>query len=291
MGLKAGWLGLFIFVWLIGAFLGSTFEYQSAEGNAGVAYSTGTATFTTGSQWVTSGGGAVWTIAMEDGNIKADADTSWTKIKHVGGGYLQNGGGIVADTPLTLVVGANLITVDTLGNLIITLPVGNTGTATSGVCTVSGSPVALVAGTNVINCTGVVGTINIVTAGSTVMFLYSPYLGTGGVGVTYTMAVSPGWAGTGTAGYTTGQDPISTLEYLTDISNVFQKTQLLGNIPLPVPNGEYFKTAFNVVTWQWSFLADYQMFYWIFCTPFVIMGILSLILLVYGIISGNLTFT
>ena len=40
MGLKAGWLALFLFVWTIGAFLGSTFEYQSAEGAAGVDYMT-----------------------------------------------------------------------------------------------------------------------------------------------------------------------------------------------------------------------------------------------------------
>jgi len=46
MGLKAGWLALFIFVWLIGAFLGSTFEYQSTENSSGMAYSTGTANFT-----------------------------------------------------------------------------------------------------------------------------------------------------------------------------------------------------------------------------------------------------
>lgn len=287
MGLKAGWLALFIFVWLIGAFLGSTFEYQSATGDAGVSYTTGTATFTTGSNWVTSGGGAAWTSAMEGGNIKADADTTWTKIKHVGGGYIYNGTGEISDSPDTLDVGANAITVTQLGTLYIVLPAGNTGTAVSGACTVSGSPVALVAGTNTISTTGIAGGITVNTVGSTVIFLYSPYTGAGGAAIAYTMAVSPGWSGSGGAGY--DESPITTLEYLTNVSNAFQRLPLLGNIPLPVPNGEYFKSAFKVITWQWSFMVDADMFYWIFCAPFVVMGVLSMILLVYGIISGNLT--
>jgi len=288
MGLKAGWLALFLFVWIIGAFLGSTFEYQSASGDAGVAYSTGTATFTTGSNWVTSGGGAAWTSAMEGGNIKADADTAWTKIRHVGGAFLYNGTGNVDDTPLTLDVGANAVTVDGVGTLYIVLPVGNTGTAASvgGGGTVTGSPVALVAGTNTITVT-TTGAITVTIVGNTVIYLYSPYTGAGGAGVAYTMAVSPGWAGSGSGGY--DQSPITTLEYLTNISNAFQRLSILGNIPLPVPNGEYFKSAYKVVTWQWSFLEDYAMFYWIFCAPFVVMGVLSMILLAYGILTGNLT--
>jgi hypothetical protein len=206
MGLKAGWLALFLFVWIIGAFLGSTFEYQSSEGDAGVAYSTGTATFTNGSTTVT-GAGTTWVAAMEDGNIKADTDAIWTKIETV-----------VNNTELTL---------------------------------------------------------------------YSPYTGTGGAGLAYTMAVSPGWAGTGSGGYS--ESPVTTLEYLTNLSNAFQRLPLLGNIPLPIPNGEYFKAAYKVVTWQWSFMDGYEMIYWIFFAPFVVMGVLSMILLVYGIISGNLT--
>jgi len=296
MGLKAGWLALFIFVWIIGAFLGSTFEYQSAAGNAGVAYSTGTATFTTGSNWVTSGGGAVWTRGtppdyddgMQGGNIKADADTTWTKIKHVGGGYIYNGTGKITTTPTTLDVGANAITVTQLGTLYIVLPVGNTGTATSGAfCLVTGSPLALAAGTNAISTTGAVGGITITTVGTKQIYLFSPYTGAGGAGIAYTMAVSPGWAGSGSGGY--AQSPTSTLEYITNISNAFQRLSFLGNIPLPVPNGEYFNSVYKVLTWRWSFLDDYDMFYWIFCAPFVVMGVLSMILLVYGVLTGNLT--
>jgi hypothetical protein len=95
------------------------------------------------------------------------------------------------------------------------------------------------------------------------------------------------WAGTGTGGYT--DTPITTLQYLMNISNAVQRFPVLGGIPLPVPNTEYFSTMYKVVTWQWSFLEGYSMFYWLFCAPFAMMGVLSLILLVYGIITGNLT--
>lgn len=287
MGLKAGWLALFLFVWLIGAFLGSTFEYQASGSTAGVSYSTGTATFTNGSDVVTSGGGAVWTTAMEGGNIKGNADGIWVKIRHVGGGYIRNNGGTIATSPATLAIGANAITVTQLGQIAIVLPTGSNGTAVGGVCTVVGSPVALVAGTNIISTTDVVGGITVNVVGATVMFLYSPYVWTGGAGLAYTIQPSPGWVGSGTGGYTSS--PTTKLGYLLNLSNAVQRIELLGAIPFPIPNGEYFKAVFEVITWRWSFLTDYGMFYWIFCVPFVVMGVLSMILLVYGVLTGNLT--
>ncbi|KKN79352.1 hypothetical protein LCGC14_0341340 [marine sediment metagenome] len=207
MGLKAGWLALFTFVWIIGAFLGSTFEFQSADAPQGQSYSTGTATFTTGSQTVT-GAATVWVAGMEDGRIQSTTDLAWYKIETV-----------VNNTELTL---------------------------------------------------------------------YALYAEAGGAGHNYTMQPTPGWAGSGTGGYS--QSPVTTLEYLLNVSNAVQRLPLLGNVPLPVPNGEYFKTAFKVLTWQWSFLDGYDMFYWIFLAPFCIMGVLSMILLVYGVITGNVTF-
>lgn len=95
------------------------------------------------------------------------------------------------------------------------------------------------------------------------------------------------WAGSGTGGYTTS--PITKMEYLMSISNAITSTEVLGFIPMPIPNSEYFKTVYEVVTWQWSFMDGYEMFYWIFCAPFVMMGVLSLLLLVYGVLTGNLT--
>jgi len=211
MGLKAGWLALFVFVWVIGAFLGSTFDYQSSAGEAGLAYSDGTATFTTGSTTVT-GAGTNWVAAMEDGNIKADADTTWTKI----------------------------LSIDAVNQLT----------------------------------------------------LYSPYTGAGGVGVAYTMSVTPGFVGSGTGGY--AYTPSTTLGTLMSAFNAVQRNPVVGTVSL-VTNGEFWKAAYKIVTWQWSFLLNpdgtmaYGLFYWIFCMPFVIMGMLSVFLLAYGIITGNLS--
>jgi len=208
MGLKAGWLALAVFVWIIGAFLGSTFEYQSTSGAAGMAYSTGTANFTTGSENVT-GAGTIWNNAlMAGGLMKCDDDGIWYKIASVNS--------------------------------------------------------------------------------TTKLSLTAVYAQVGGAGKAYTMQASPGWAGNGTGGYAIA--PVTKLGYLLDISNAVQRIELLGAIPFPVPNGKYFDTVFEVITWQWSFMDGYAMFYWIFCAPFIIMGVLSLILLVYGILTGNLAF-
>jgi hypothetical protein len=80
-----------------------------------------------------------------------------------------------------------------------------------------------------------------------------------------------------------------------DISNAVQRYSVLGNIPLPIPNGEYFQAAFDVLTWKFAFLYNpdgtmaYGMFYWLFLAPFAVMGVLSMVLIVFGIITGNLT--
>jgi len=95
------------------------------------------------------------------------------------------------------------------------------------------------------------------------------------------------WAGTGTGGYE--QSPITTLSYLMNVKNAFQNNEILGVIPMPMPNGEYFNTAYKVATWQWSFLDGYEMFYWVFCAPFAIMGLMSLVLLAYGFLTGNIS--
>ena len=208
MGLKAGWIALFLFVWIIGAFLGSTFEYQDTTDAAGQAYTEGDAAFTYNSATVT-GVATTWVADMEDGIIKNNNDDLWYKI-------------------------------DTVVN-------------------------------------------------NTQLILTAVYAGTGGVAAPYTMAASAGWAGTGTGGYS--QSPVTTLSYLADFSNVISRTQMLGIIPLPTPNGEYFDAVGKVITWRWSFVEDYDMLYWILFFPFVAMGVLAVIVIVFNVIAGNLPFT
>lgn len=74
---------------------------------------------------------------------------------------LTNGSGTATGSPIALKPALNNIDVTGLGTFTIVLPTGWTGTAESDVCTVNGSPVALVAGSNVITTSGVVGNIKV----------------------------------------------------------------------------------------------------------------------------------
>lgn len=77
---------LFIFMfmlYLIGMFLGSSYEYQNTAEAAGVAYTTGTATFTNDSTTVTGSGTSWDNSTMAGGIIKLDADDVWCKISSV----------------------------------------------------------------------------------------------------------------------------------------------------------------------------------------------------------------
>ncbi len=204
MGLRAGWLALFVFVWLIGAILGSTFDYQGGTAS-GMSYSTGNATFTIGSANV-SGNGTTWSNAlMAGGVIKFNADNRWYKILSVNS-------------------------------------------------------------TTLLNLTAVYGQA-------------------GGTGA-YTMQAVPGWTGNGTGGYAVA--PVTKLEFLMNMSNVLQQKPVLGSLSLPMPNTEYFGTAWDVVMWRWSFMTDYPLFYWVFCAPFVIMGVLAIVMIIYQTIFGSL---
>jgi len=212
MGLKAGWLALFIFVWVIGAYLGSTYDFQNTGSETGLSYTTGTANFTQGSTGVL-GIGTTWVATMEDGLIKSNSDGVWVKI------------------------------------------------------------LAVVNPTNI-----------------TLYSLY-PIVPTG-VGL-YTMKPSQGWAGSanGTGGYS--EAPNTTLGTIMNAWESIQRNPL--NTISVIFNPSIWGAIYKVMTWQWSFMLNpdgtmaYGMFYWIFLFPFVSMGFLSVILLTYGIITGNLS--
>jgi hypothetical protein len=213
MGLKAGWLALFIFVWVIGTYLGSTYDYQNTSASSGSLYSTGTATFTQGSTGVV-GIGTAWVTSMEDGVMKSNTDGVWVKI-------------------LTVVNPTNIT-------------------------------------------------------------LYSLYPAAGGAGMAYTMQPTPGWVGIGTGGYS--EAPTTTLGAIMEAKDAIQKNPVVGSISV-ITNGKLWSAVYKIITWQWIFMQNpdgsqaYGMFYWIFLFPFVAMGFLSVILLTYGIITGNLTWS
>jgi len=77
------------------------------------------------------------------------------------GGTVTSGEATVVGSPVTLVEGANTITIGALGatgTFTIELENGTTGTATEGTATIAGSPVDLVSGTNTLTAT-VIGTV------------------------------------------------------------------------------------------------------------------------------------
>jgi len=85
----------------------------------------------------------------------------------------------------------------------------------------------------------------------------------------------------------------NTLDYLFDIKNMTQKLEVLGfETPIPIPNGEWFSTAFEVMTLRFSFIVDeYEMIWWILIMPIALMGLLSMVLLGVGLIRGNIAWS
>lgn len=83
----------------------------------------------------------------------------------------------------------------------------------------------------------------------------------------------------------------SKLDFLFDIKNASQKLEILGfETPIPIPNGEWFNTAFEVITLRFSFIInDYEMVWWILLMPISMMGMLGMVLLGVGLIRGNIT--
>jgi hypothetical protein len=97
------------------------------------------------------------------------------------------------------------------------------------------------------------------------------------------------WAGSSTGGY--DESPATTLDYILNVTNSFQRVPFF-NITIPIPtNSQYWDSIYKVITWRWSFMEDYTMIWWLFCAPFVAMGIFSFIMIAYGIVTGNLSWS
>jgi len=77
------------------------------------------------------------------------------------GAILANGTGVAAGAPITLTEGLNDVNVTTVGTFTIALNRGTSGNVTSDVCTVTGSPVAIVSGNNNITTTAPIGNIEV----------------------------------------------------------------------------------------------------------------------------------
>jgi hypothetical protein len=86
-----------------------------------------------------------------------------------------------------------------------------------------------------------------------------------------------------------GSGQVTDIEYLMNYKNAVQTINVLGVIPLPVPNGKYFEALFGIMLLRFSFLVDNPygtMFWLVFCMPLAIMGMLGLVLTFINIIRG-----
>ena len=80
------------------------------------------------------------------------------------GNFVTNKTGALSASPFTLVTyGANTVTVNSLGTFTVVLSPSTSGIATSGACTVTGSPLTLNPGSNTITTTGSTGSFTITT--------------------------------------------------------------------------------------------------------------------------------
>lgn len=128
---------------------------------------------------------------------------------------------------------------------------------------------------------------------TTHLTLAAAYTELGGSG-TYTMAPSGAFGGS----MTTPQEGEETdLTYVLNIKNAIQLLPVLGPIPLPVPNSKYFEALWRMITLDVPFLQEkdaddnYTGYYYVqlFLYVFAFLGVLSLVLLVVGIFTGNVT--
>jgi hypothetical protein len=121
---------------------------------------------------------------------------------------------------------------------------------------------------------------------ATTLVLSAAYTGDGGSGA-YSMQASGAW---GHSLSTEDEEANTDLEYVLNYKNATMQLPVMGGIPMPIPNPEYFKAWGRIITLTVPFLQQsgymiVQYFLW----AFAVMGILSLVLLVMGIITGNIT--
>ncbi len=85
----------------------------------------------------------------------------------------------------------------------------------------------------------------------------------------------------------------NTLDFLFNVQNSITKLEVFGfEVPVPIPNGKWFSTAFRVMTLRFSFIVDnYEMVWWIILMPIALVGIMGMVLLGISIVRGNIAWS
>jgi len=99
----------------------------------------------------------------------------------------------------------------------------------------------------------------------------------------WTFDGSAAWAGTG--GYSAS--PVATLQSVIASAEAHQSLPLIGKIAFVVFNPNFYSALFGIATLQFTFMTGLGFIYFLVITPFAVLSIISLGLLIYGIIRGN----
>lgn len=89
-----------------------------------------------------------------------------------------------------------------------------------------------------------------------------------------------------------GAGQISDVQYLLNYKNAVQTIDVLGVIPLPVPNANYFKVMFSILFLRFSFLVTnpYGEFFWyFFLLPIALIGVVGAIMTFLALVRGNIS--
>lgn len=93
------------------------------------------------------------------------------------------------------------------------------------------------------------------------------------------------WAGTG--GYAIS--PVTSLQYIIGSAQAHQQLPLIGKIAFVIFNPNFYTALFGIATLQFTFMTGLGFIYFLVITPFAVLSIVSLGLLIYSIIRGNVT--
>jgi len=107
------------------------------------------------------------------------------------------------------------------------------------------------------------------------------------LGSTYDYNNSPTtWAGSGTGGY--AENPQTTMNNLGQANQATQQLPLVGPVSFIVAGANFFMSLFKILTWQFSFVQNFAIVSWIL-TAFGVMGLASLVILLFSLIRGNVS--
>lgn len=94
------------------------------------------------------------------------------------------------------------------------------------------------------------------------------------------------WAVTGGVG---NSNPILNMQNVIASSQAHQNLPLIGKVAFVIFNPNFYVALFGIATLQFTFMTGLGLIYFLIITPFAVLSIISLGVLIYGVLTGNLT--